>query len=89
MRAEVFVSICRAPWCVAVKGGTSAAGRAAEIPAAAAAQVVPALDPDTPIYAGGFPMQLIKRRMQEYNLWNEKRFKTFNMTDRFQLGPFE
>ncbi|CAK0785256.1 hypothetical protein CVIRNUC_008462 [Coccomyxa viridis] len=51
--------------------------------------VVPALDPDTPIYAGGFPMQLIKRRMQEYNLWNEKRFKTFNMTDRFQLGPFE
>ena len=56
---------------------------------AAAAQVVPALDPDTPIYAGGFPMQLIKRRMQEYNLWNEKRFKTFNMTDRFQLGPFE
>lgn len=26
--------------------------------------VVPALDPSTPIYAGGFPMQLIKRRLQ-------------------------
>lgn len=26
--------------------------------------VVPALDPATPIYAGGFPMQLIKRRLQ-------------------------
>ena len=26
--------------------------------------VVPALDPTTPIYAGGFPMQLIKRRLQ-------------------------
>ena len=52
-------------------------------------QVVPALDPDTPIYSGGFPMQLIKRRMQEYNLWDEKRFKTFKMDERFQLGPFE
>jgi len=26
--------------------------------------VIPALDPATPIYAGGFPMQLIKRRLQ-------------------------
>ena len=25
--------------------------------------VVPALDPATPIYAGGFPMQLVKRRL--------------------------
>ena len=52
-------------------------------------QVVPALDPDTPIYSGGFAMQLIKRRMQEYSLWNESRFKTFKMNERFQLGPFE
>ena len=52
-------------------------------------QVVPALDPNTPIYSGGFPMQLIKRRMQEYNLWDENRFKTFQMGQRFQLGPFE
>lgn len=52
-------------------------------------QVVPALDPETPIYSGGFAMQLIKRRMQEYSLWNESRFKTFKMNERFQLGPFE
>ena len=52
-------------------------------------QVVPALDPNTPIYAGGFSMQLIKRRMMEFNLWNPDRFKTFRMRERFQLGPFE
>ncbi|CAL8471521.1 g11063 [Coccomyxa elongata] len=51
--------------------------------------VVPALDPETPIYSGGFAMQLIKRRMQEYSIWNESRFKTFKMGERFQLGPFE
>ncbi len=53
------------------------------------AQVVPALDPSTPIYAGGFSMALIQRRMQEFNLWDESRFKTFQMRQRFQLGPFE
>ncbi len=53
------------------------------------AQVVPALDPNTPIYAGGFSMQLIKRRMLEFNLWNPDRFKVFQMRQRFQLGPFE
>ena len=52
-------------------------------------QVVPALDPNTPIYAGGFSMQLIKRRMMEFNLWNPDRFKVFHMRERFQLGPFE
>lgn len=52
-------------------------------------QVVPALDPNTPIYAGGFSMQLIKRRMMEFNLWNPDRFKVFRMRERFQLGPFE
>ena len=54
-----------------------------------AGQVVPALDPNTPIYAGGFSMQLIKRRMMEFNLWNPDRFKVFHMRERFQLGPFE
>uniref|UniRef100_A0A7S1SH70 Uncharacterized protein n=1 Tax=Tetraselmis chuii TaxID=63592 RepID=A0A7S1SH70_9CHLO len=51
--------------------------------------VVPALDPRTPIYAGGFAMELIKRRMQEFNLWDESRFRTFSMRERFELGPFE
>ena len=51
--------------------------------------MVPALDPNTPIYAGGFSMQLIKRRMLEFNLWNPDRFKVFQMRQRFQLGPFE
>lgn len=51
--------------------------------------VVPALDPSTPIYAAPFVMQLVKKRLVEYNLWDEKRFKTFNMRQRFQAGPFE
>ncbi|KAL4452436.1 hypothetical protein ABPG75_008098 [Micractinium tetrahymenae] len=51
--------------------------------------VVPALDPATPIYAGGFPMQLIKRRLQEFNLYDEARCHTINMRQPFQLGPFE
>jgi beta-CASP RNase J family ribonuclease len=50
--------------------------------------VVPALDPTTPIYAGGFPMQLIKRRLQEFNLWDESRMHTLRMRVPFQLGPF-
>eukprot|EP00238_Polyblepharides_amylifera_P002399 CAMPEP_0196596718 /NCGR_PEP_ID=MMETSP1081-20130531/87530_1 /TAXON_ID=36882 /ORGANISM="Pyramimonas amylifera, Strain CCMP720" /LENGTH=779 /DNA_ID=CAMNT_0041921845 /DNA_START=110 /DNA_END=2449 /DNA_ORIENTATION=+ len=51
--------------------------------------VIPALDPNTPIYSGGFTMQLIKRRMMEYNLWNPNRFITVKNGDRFQAGPFE
>ena len=34
-------------------------------------------------------MALIQRRMQEFNLWDESRFHTFSMRQRFQLGPFE
>ena len=49
----------------------------------------PALDRNTPVYAGGYPMQLIQRRLQEYSMWEPSRFHTFNMNDRFQLGPFE
>lgn len=33
-------------------------------------------------------MQLIKRRLQEYNMWDAKRFHTFEMRQQFQLGPF-
>jgi hypothetical protein len=35
--------------------------------------VIPALDPKTPIYAGSFVMQLVCRRLQEYNLYNPDR----------------
>lgn len=51
--------------------------------------VVPALDPATPIYAGGMSMQLIKRRLQEFNLWEPSRMHTLSMREPFRLGPFE
>ena len=52
-------------------------------------QVVPGLDPKTPIYAASFVMQLVQRRMAEYSMWNPNRFHTMDMRQRFQLGPFE
>ena len=52
--------------------------------------VLPALDPATPIYAGAFPMQLVRRRALEYNLWGDgRRFITVGVRERFALGPFE
>ncbi|KAH7622044.1 hypothetical protein Ndes2526B_g02868 [Nannochloris sp. 'desiccata'] len=51
--------------------------------------VVPSLDPGTPIYAGGMAMQLIKRRLQEFNLWEPSRMHTLKMRQPFTLGPFE
>ena len=51
--------------------------------------VVPALQKNVPIYAAKFPMQLVKKRLLEYSLWSEDRFKTFEMRERFQCGPFE
>lgn len=55
------------------------------------AQVVPALDPSTPIYASTFTMQLIQKRMKEFNLWNHNRFCKFRIGGghRFNAGPFE
>jgi hypothetical protein len=50
---------------------------------------VPALDPNTPIYASSFVLKLIKRRMEEYSLWNPERFKTIEMRKPFKAGPFE
>jgi Metallo-beta-lactamase superfamily len=35
--------------------------------------VIPALDPATPVYAGSFVMQLVARRLQEYNLYDASR----------------
>lgn len=34
-------------------------------------------------------MKLVKRRMTEYTLYNESRFKTFEMNQPFNAGPFE
>jgi mRNA degradation ribonuclease J1/J2 len=52
--------------------------------------VIPALDPSTPVYAGLFTMQLIQRRMKEFNLWGDgSRFKVIEMGERFPAGPFE
>ena len=52
-------------------------------------QVLPALDPKTPVWAAGYTMQLLSRRMQEFSMWDPDRFHVFNMRQRFQLGPFE
>ena len=54
-----------------------------------ALQVFPALDPSTKIYAAGFTMELIRRRLQEFNLYDADRCRVFNMGERFRLGPFE
>jgi hypothetical protein len=52
-------------------------------------QVVPALDPSTPIYASSFVMRLVQRRLTEYSLFDESRFKQFDMNKPFKAGPFE
>jgi len=51
--------------------------------------VVPALDPSTPVFCGPFVMKLVKRRMSEFSLFNEDRFKVFEMNQPFKAGPFE
>jgi hypothetical protein len=35
--------------------------------------VIPALDPSVPIYGGGFVLQLVARRLQEFNLYEPSR----------------
>lgn len=52
-------------------------------------QVIPALDPSTPIYASSFVMRLIQRRLTEYSLFDQSRFKQFDMNQPFKAGPFE
>eukprot|EP00850_Spirogloea_muscicola_P004499 SM000019S05043 [mRNA] locus=s19:621691:627160:- [translate_table: standard] len=51
--------------------------------------VLPALDPKTPIYATGFTLQLIKRRLKEFNLPMADRCKKIQMQKKFRAGPFE
>ncbi len=65
------------------------ASRPPHHPRVACTQVVPALDPSTPIYATSFVMQLIKKRLSEFSLFDEQRFRTFDMRQPFQAGPFE
>lgn len=52
-------------------------------------QVVPALDPGCPIYTTSFVRRLVERRMTEFSLWNEDRFKLFEMRKPFTAGPFQ
>ena len=52
-------------------------------------QVVPALDPATPVFCGPFVMKLVTRRMKEFSLFDESRFREFKMNETFQAGPFE
>eukprot|EP00882_Tetradesmus_deserticola_P006073 GHRQ01006393.1.p1 GENE.GHRQ01006393.1~~GHRQ01006393.1.p1 ORF type:complete len:401 (+),score=131.59 GHRQ01006393.1:181-1383(+) len=51
--------------------------------------VIPALDPKTPVYAGSFVMQLVARRLQEFNLYNPERFKVIEMLKEYEMGPFQ
>ncbi|KAJ4757995.1 Ribonuclease J 1 [Rhynchospora pubera] len=51
--------------------------------------VIPALDPNTPIYASSFTMELIKKRLKEFGIFVFSRLKVFTVRDRFLAGPFE
>lgn len=53
------------------------------------AQVVPALDPSTPVFCGPFVMKLVQRRMHEFSLFDATRFHEFSMNQPFKAGPFE
>eukprot|EP00959_Pyramimonas_sp_CCMP1952_P082761 1729728-Pyramimonas_sp.AAC.1 len=44
--------------------------------------VMPALDPRTPLYTGAFTLELVKRRMLEYNLWDARRFREVKRGER-------
>lgn len=51
--------------------------------------VFPALDAHVKLYATKFTMQLIKKKMLEFGLWDERRFVTISLGSRVQIGPFE
>nr|BAD44310.1 putative protein [Arabidopsis thaliana] len=51
--------------------------------------VIPALDPNTPIFASSFTMELIKKRLKEHGIFVQSRLKTFSTRRRFMAGPFE
>ncbi|XP_057866644.2 ribonuclease J isoform X1 [Cryptomeria japonica] len=51
--------------------------------------VVPALDSHTKIFSTPFTMELIKKRLKDYNIEAKTRLTVFNMRERFHAGPFE
>ncbi|XP_021847609.1 ribonuclease J isoform X2 [Spinacia oleracea] len=51
--------------------------------------VIPALDPNTPIFASSFTMELIKKRLKEFGIFVPSRLKMFKTKRRFTAGPFE
>ncbi|XP_059657378.1 ribonuclease J isoform X2 [Cornus florida] len=51
--------------------------------------VIPALDPQTPIFASSFTMELIKKRLKEFGIFVPSRLKVFRTRRRFSAGPFE
>lgn len=51
--------------------------------------VIPALDSSTPIFASSFTMELIKKRLKEFEICVPSRLKVFSTRRRFTAGPFE
>ncbi|KAM1209523.1 hypothetical protein ACFX2J_015046 [Malus domestica] len=51
--------------------------------------VIPALDPNTPIFASSFTMELIKKRLKEHGIFVPSRLRTFRTKRKFTAGPFE
>ncbi|XP_058787737.1 ribonuclease J-like isoform X1 [Vicia villosa] len=51
--------------------------------------VIPALDPNTPIFASSFTMELIKKRLKEHGIFLPSRLKIFRTKNKFVAGPFE
>ncbi|KAJ3678136.1 hypothetical protein LUZ60_001939 [Juncus effusus] len=51
--------------------------------------VIPALDPNTPIFSTSFTMELIKKRLKDFGIYFSSRLKCFRVRERFKAGPFE
>eukprot|EP01018_Ginkgo_biloba_P008450 Gb_29169 [translate_table: standard] len=51
--------------------------------------VIPALDSHTQIFSTSFTMELIRRRLKEFNIAAEGQLNVFKMRERFHAGPFE
>ncbi|KAG9447156.1 hypothetical protein H6P81_013284 [Aristolochia fimbriata] len=51
--------------------------------------VIRALDSNTPIFASSFTMELIKKRLKEFDIFVHSRLKIFRIRKKFVAGPFE
>ncbi|CAH9119531.1 unnamed protein product [Cuscuta epithymum] len=51
--------------------------------------VIPSLDSQTPIFASSFTMELIKKKLKEFNIFVPSRLKVFKTRRKFTAGPFE